>query len=85
MRVPPAPGLQELELQKWLKKARAAHTLPAELAVNADVNRLNNLMGHTSPAMLFRHYHRAMTQKHAASFWKIEPPKSRGNIVSFAA
>jgi len=31
-------------------------------------------MGHTSPAMLWRHHHRAVTQKHAAAFWKIEPP-----------
>ena len=25
-------------------------------------------------AMLWRHYHRAVTQKHAVAFWKIEPP-----------
>jgi len=44
------------------------------LAVNHDVNRLNNLMGHTSPTMLFKHYNRAVTQKQAKEFWKIEPP-----------
>ena len=32
-----------------------------------------------------RGYQEAVTQKGAAGFWKIEPPKSRGNIVSFAA
>ncbi len=28
------------------------------------------LMGHTSPEMLWRHYNRAVTQKHAKTFWK---------------
>jgi hypothetical protein len=42
-------------------------------------------MGHTSPAMLWRHYHRAVTQKNAASFWKIEPPKIDGKTIQFVA
>jgi integrase len=53
------------------------------LAANHDVNRLNNLMGHTSPAMLWQHYHRAVTQRHAAIFWKIEPPKVDGKTIWF--
>jgi integrase len=55
------------------------------LAANHDVNRLNNLMGHTSPAMLWRHYHRAVTQKHAAAFWSIEPPKVSAKTIRFVA
>jgi len=55
------------------------------LAANHDVNRLNNLMGHTSPAMLWRHYHRAVTQKHAAAFWKIVPPKVDSKTIRFVA
>jgi hypothetical protein len=43
------------------------------------VNRLNNLMGHTSPAMLFKHYNRAVTQKQAREFWEIGPPAKRPN------
>jgi hypothetical protein len=35
--------------------------------------------------MLWRHYHRAVTQKHAASFWKIEPPKADGKMIAFVA
>jgi hypothetical protein len=35
--------------------------------------------------MLWRHYHKAVTQKQAASFWKIEPPKRDRKIVNFAA
>ena len=49
------------------------------LAIKHDVNRLNNLMGHTSPAMLFKHYNRAVTQKQARAFWKIGPPAKRQN------
>jgi integrase len=56
------------------------------LAVHQDVNRLNNLMGHTSPAMLWRHYHRAVTQRNAAAFWKIgPPPKTAGKTIRFVA
>jgi integrase len=55
------------------------------LAANHDVNRLNNLMGHTSPAMLWKHYHKAVTQKQAAEFWKIEPPKFDGKTIRLVA
>lgn len=55
------------------------------LAANHDVNRLNNLMGHSSPAMLWRHYHKAVTRKQAATFWKIDPPKIPNKMVRFAA
>jgi integrase len=71
--------------QRWPQDAPRRTYASCWLAAYADVNRLNNLMGHTSPAMLWRHYHKAVTQRQAASFWKIEPPKSRGKIVSFAA
>jgi integrase len=81
------PVTPKLNLRKRLRELRkAAKIIPWPqdaprrtfasnwLAVNHDVNRLNNLMGHTSPAMLWRHYHRAVTQKQAREFWKIEPP-----------
>jgi hypothetical protein len=33
--------------------------------------------------MLWRHYHRAVTQKQAAAFWKIEPPtRSKSKIIA---
>jgi len=51
------------------------------LAVHSDVNRLNNLMGHTSPEMLWRHYHKAVTQKHARGFWQIEPPRYKSRKI----
>jgi hypothetical protein len=48
------------------------------------VNHLNNLMGHRSPEMLWRHYHRAVTQKDAKTFWKIEPPPDDSKIARVA-
>jgi hypothetical protein len=35
--------------------------------------------------MLWRHYHRAVTQKHAAAFWSIEAPKVSGKTIRFVA
>jgi len=69
--------------EQWPQDAPRRTFASCWLAVNHDVNRLNNLMGHTSPAMLWRHYHRAVTQKHAAAFWSIEPPKVSGKTIRF--
>ena len=71
--------------ERWPQDAPRRTYASCWLAAYSDVNRLNNLMGHTSPAMLWRHYNKAVTQREAVSFWKIEPPKSSGNIVNFAA
>jgi len=71
---------------RWPQDAPRRTFASCWLAVHSDVNRLNLLMGHTSPEMLWRHYHRAVTQKHAKAFWKIEPPtKSKSKIVRLAA
>ncbi len=71
--------------QHWPQDAPRRTYASNWLAANHDVNRLNNLMGHTSPAMLWRHYHKAVTQKHAAAFWSIEPPKVSGKTIRFVA
>jgi integrase len=71
---------------RWPQDAPRRTFASCWLAVHSDVNKLNNSMGHTSPEMLWRHYHRAVTQKHAKAFWKIEPPtKSKSKIVRLAA
>jgi integrase len=72
-------------IERWPQDAPRRTFASCWLAIRSDVNRLNNLMGHTSPEMLWRHYHKAVTQKQAASFWKIEPPKTGGKVVRFAA
>jgi integrase len=71
--------------ERWPQDAPRRTFASCWLAAYSDVNRLNNLMGHTSPAMLWRHYHRAVTQKNAASFWEIEPPKIDGKLIRFVA
>jgi integrase len=69
------------ELERWPQDAPRRTFASCWLAVHADVNRLNYLMGHTSPEMLWRHYHKAVTQQQAKSFWKIEPPKDRSRKI----
>jgi integrase len=71
---------------RWPQDAPRRTFASCWLAIHSDVNRLNILMGHTSPEMLWRHYHRAVTQKQAKAFWKIEPPtKSKSKIVRLVA
>ena len=73
-------------LDRWRQDAPRRTFASCWLAVYSDVNRLNLLMGHTSPEMLWRHYHRSVTQKQAKAFWKIEPPtKSKSKIVRLVA
>jgi integrase len=72
-------------IERWPQDAPRRTYASCWLAIYNDVNRLNNLMGHTSPAMLWRHYHRAVTQKNAAAFWSIESPKVSGKTIRFVA
>jgi integrase len=91
--VVPAPNLRKrlrtirvaAGFEHWPQDAPRRTYASNWLAANHDVNRLNNLMGHTSPAMLWRHYHRAVTQKHATAFWNIEPPKIEVKTIQFVA
>jgi len=62
-------------LDRWPQDAPRRTYASCWLAVFSNVDRLNYLMGHTSPAMLYKHYHRAVAQKQARGFWKIEPPR----------
>jgi integrase len=68
-------------LERWPQDAPRRTFASCWLAVHADVNRLNYVMGHTSPEMLWRHYHKAVTQKQANGFWKIEPPRYRSRKI----
>ncbi|MEY2510593.1 MAG: hypothetical protein QOE26_1356 [Verrucomicrobiota bacterium] len=61
-------------IKPWVQDGPRRTFASCWLAMYEDVNRLNNLMGHTDPTMLFRHYNRAVTKKDAAAFWAIEPP-----------
>lgn len=70
------------KFERWPQDAPRRTYASNWLAVNHDVNRLNNLMGHTSPEMLWRHYHRAVTKKNAVAFWRIGPPRGRRKELS---
>jgi integrase len=53
------------------------------LAKHNDINRLTLAMGHSSPAMLWEHYHRASTRKDAELYWAIAPDVAAdGKITS---
>ena len=67
--------------ERWPQDAPRRTFASCWLAVHSDVNRLNNLMGHTSPEMLWRHYHKAVTQKQARGFWNIEPPLQKASKI----
>jgi integrase len=72
-------------IDRWPQDAPRRTFASCWLAIHADVNRLNNLMGHTSPEMLWRHYHKAVTQKQAKGFWKIEPPSGSSKVIRLAS
>ena len=67
--------------ERWPQDAPRRTFASCWLAIHSDVSRLNNLMGHTSPEMLWRHYHKAVTQKQARGFWKIEPPPHKSRKI----
>jgi integrase len=54
------------------------------LAKFEDVNRLLFMVGHTSPAMLWKHYYKAVPKSEAEKFWNIRPPKAAANIIPMA-
>jgi integrase len=68
-------------IERWPQDAPRRTYASCWLAIHNDVNRLNNLMGHTSPDMLWKHYHQAVTGKQARQFWRIAPPKFEEQIA----
>jgi integrase/recombinase XerD len=82
---PVTPGSKLRQRLRAVRKAARIDPWPQDaprrtfasnwLAKNHDVNRLNSLMGHTSPTMLFKHYNRAVAGKNAEAFWNIRPPR----------
>jgi len=65
-------------VKPWVQDGPRRTFASCWLAMYEDVNRLNNLMGHTDPTMLFRHYNRAVTKSQGAAFWAIDPPSLFG-------
>ena len=42
-------------------------------------------LGHTSPAMLYKHYREVVRPDAAAKWWQVMPPADYGNVVAFSA
>ena len=63
----------EAGLEKWHQDVMRHCYASYWLAEHSDINKLTMFMGHSSTAMLWKHYHRASKKKDAAAFWKIEP------------
>jgi integrase len=54
------------------------------LAAHGDINKLTLMMGHTTTAMLWKHYHKAAKKREAEKYWSIKPPSKR-KVIEFAA
>ena len=73
----------EARLEKWHQDVMRHCYASYWLAEHGDINQLTMFMGHSSTAMLWKHYHRASKRKDADAFWKIEPaPTTGGKIVA---
>ena len=68
-------------VQDVMRHSYASHWL----AQNEDINRLTLALGHTSPTMLWKHYHRATKRTDAALYWAIMPSEAPTNIVAISA
>lgn len=66
----------------WIQDGMRHTYASAWLAANGDEHKLRANLGHKSSGELWDHYHRAMTKREAAEFWKIKPPKG-SKIVKF--
>ena len=68
-------------IQDAMRHSYASHWLKAY----DDKDKLLGYMGHATDDMLINNYLRAVDRKTAARYWKIEPPKAPGNVVSMVA
>lgn len=71
----------------WINDGLRHTYCSAHLARHESVDRLLIQVGHTNPAILFRHYYRMMTEQDAKAFWSIRPPKSASpkNVIRMVA
>lgn len=61
----------------WPKNALRHTYASMHYAAKQDEVRLQAQMGHTSAAMLYRHYRALKTPREAAAFWSLWPPSRR--------
>ena len=76
---------KEAGLADWVQDVMRHSYASHWLAQNEDINRLTLALGHTSPTMLWKHYHRATKRTDAALYWAILPSETPTNIVAISA
>jgi integrase len=77
-------SVRATSVKHWVQDSMRHSYASYWLAQNGDINRLTLQLGHTSPTMLWKHYHRASTKKDAAFYWSITPADVKGKIVPMA-
>jgi integrase len=72
-------------LASWISSGMRHSFCSYFLAKNKDVNRLTLESGHTSPDVMWRHYHRGVNETQAEEFWSLMPPAELPNVISITA
>ena len=69
---------------KWIQQGMR-HTFCSNwLALHKDVNELVLQSGHDSVEVMWRNYHKGVTEKEAEKFWAIRPERGAENVIPFA-
>ena len=63
--------------EKWTQDVMRHSYASYWLAQHGDINQLTLFMGHESPDMLWRHYHKASKKRDAERYWRILPPAAK--------
>jgi integrase len=74
------------KIKGWVQDVMRHSYASYWLAEHGDIDRLTIYLGHTSPTMLWKHYHKTSTRKEAAKYWQITPSgRAKAKIVAFAS
>ncbi len=68
---------KKAKFRKWPQDVMRHTYASNHLAAKLDIERLLLNLGHTGPAMLWKHYHQAVTTKNAKQFWSLYPGGSK--------
>jgi integrase len=82
-RISRAKTVKAVGMTKWPENALRHSFASYHLAHHKNAATLAAELGHTSPAMLFKHYHAVVLPETARQWWLITPPGDYGNIVAF--
>lgn len=72
---------KKAKFRKWPQDVMRHTYASNHLAAKENIERLLLNLGHTSPATLWKHYHRAVTTKEAKQFWSLYPGSKASRIA----